>query len=53
MKNPIVDEKKSERMVRGGSWFDYPLGESVSYRYDFEPTYRLSRIGFRIVRNQK
>ena len=51
MKNPIVDEKVSDRVRRVGGWRNYPYGTRVLYRNYDHPTYRLDDTGFRLVRN--
>lgn len=37
------------RVVRGGSWNDYPQYCRVAYRYRFNPGYRIIHVGFRLV----
>jgi formylglycine-generating enzyme required for sulfatase activity len=36
------------RVLRGGSWFDYPLYCRAAYRKRIEPAHRYSYIGFRV-----
>ena len=40
----------SSRVGRGGSWNDYAFGCRAADRYDHEPAYSSSPIGFRVVR---
>lgn len=37
------------RVLRGGSWFDFPGGLRVSYRSYFPPDYRYDFVGFRVL----
>ncbi|MGH8242630.1 MAG: bifunctional serine/threonine-protein kinase/formylglycine-generating enzyme family protein [Steroidobacteraceae bacterium] len=41
----------TERELRGGSWFTTPEHLRAQYRNRFEPGYRSSSIGFRVVRD--
>ena len=43
----------SEREMRGGSWFTTPAFVRAAYRNRFEPGYRSSSVGFRVVRDMK
>ncbi len=38
---------KDFKVMRGGSWFNIPQFVRVSFRNDFEPSYRVNCIGFR------
>ena len=38
------------RVVRGGSWLNFPRFLRAAYRNDFTPDYRIDRIGFRVAR---
>ncbi len=49
--NPTKDNKRSIRVVRGGSWGDNPGNVRASYRSSLDPTYQNPYLGFRIVRN--
>jgi formylglycine-generating enzyme required for sulfatase activity len=40
----------TQRETRGGSWFTTPAYVRVSYRNRFEPNYRATSVGFRVVR---
>jgi len=40
----------SSRVVRGGGWGSYAYGCRSSYRYNTNPDYRYSDVGFRVVR---
>ncbi len=51
MNNPISDKKRSDRVLRGGSWFDNPLFARTSYRDAYSGTARSIALGFRVVRN--
>jgi formylglycine-generating enzyme required for sulfatase activity len=48
--NPINKEKGPSRVVRGGSWNDNPRYVRCANRSDSEITYRVSGLGFRLVR---
>lgn len=48
--NPRGPESGSGRVLRGGSWNDYPAGVRCSYRFDITPGYRYYFIGFRLSR---
>ncbi len=41
----------NEREMRGGSWFTTPAFVRFAYRNRFEPGYRSSGLGFRVVRD--
>ena len=45
--NPINDEEKGGRVLRGGSWSDYPDFLRASYRGRIDPEGRNYSIGFR------
>ena len=48
------DNSNSSRVIRGGSWFNGPGVQSVSYRYGFTPVNQygnIGYIGFRLVRS--
>jgi formylglycine-generating enzyme required for sulfatase activity len=56
MKNPVKDKKSkySDRVERGGFWYDDPSRVRASYRYGSDPSGRYyGYIGFRIVKNSK
>jgi formylglycine-generating enzyme required for sulfatase activity len=40
----------SARVLRGGSWTDYPLNCRSAYRFNYHPTYRFNFVGFRVAR---
>lgn len=46
-----VDRGCKEREMRGGSWFTTPAFVRAGYRNRFEPAYRSSSVGFRVVRD--
>jgi formylglycine-generating enzyme required for sulfatase activity len=41
------------RVVRGGSWYNDPLGARVAYRGRCAPDFRGSCLGFRLVRSKR
>jgi formylglycine-generating enzyme required for sulfatase activity len=47
----VGSEGCAEREMRGGSWFTTPAFVSAAYRNRFEPGYRSSSVGFRVVRD--
>ncbi len=47
--NPIGNENSTTRIVRGGSWFNFPLACRVVNRYDYPPLNREFDVGFRVV----
>lgn len=54
---PIVDpqgsEAGSDRMVRGGAWFNFGRDCRSAYRLNLVPGYRGSNIGFRLTLNHR
>jgi formylglycine-generating enzyme required for sulfatase activity len=44
------DERKKERVLRGGSFNDYERSLRAASRLRFEPVFRVNSIGFRCVR---
>jgi formylglycine-generating enzyme required for sulfatase activity len=50
-KSPVEDPKGpdsgSYRVLRGGSWFNFPVGLRCAFRHRFLPSYRDGGIGFR------
>lgn len=46
--NPTEPEKGTYRVLRGGSWFDYPRYMRVAFGYSFTPGHWFSSIGFRL-----
>lgn len=48
--DPLGPDTGSGRVLRGGNWFNKGTYLRSAYRYDFPPTYRSSRFGFRVVR---
>jgi formylglycine-generating enzyme required for sulfatase activity len=48
--NPKGPNTGSVRVLRGGSWYFYPQGCRVAYRYYLTPGYRNVLIGFRLSR---
>ena len=49
--NPTGPASGSSRVVRGGSWSNYPQGCRVAYRVNDTPGDRSSDIGFRLARS--
>ena len=49
--NPTGPSSEDYRVLRGGSWSDYPNDSRVAYRGDFDPTGTGSIIGFRCARS--
>jgi formylglycine-generating enzyme required for sulfatase activity len=49
-KNPEGPKSGDLRVVRGGSWSDYPRGLRAAYRSRLEPGFRYDDVGFRCVR---
>jgi formylglycine-generating enzyme required for sulfatase activity len=47
--NPIGAASGSDRVFRGGSWFGDARLCRVSLRGNYTPTYRINRLGFRVV----
>jgi formylglycine-generating enzyme required for sulfatase activity len=45
----FFDEKKDTRVLRGGSWSDFPLSLRCAVRIRYYPTFRYSYVGFRCV----
>tara|TARA_R110000782_G_scaffold27256_11_gene69147 strand:- start:438 stop:1745 length:1308 start_codon:yes stop_codon:yes gene_type:complete len=41
----------TNRVTRGGSWYNIPLGVRSANRYWYEPTYRSFNLGFRLFRD--
>ncbi|MBT4482723.1 MAG: SUMF1/EgtB/PvdO family nonheme iron enzyme, partial [Candidatus Latescibacteria bacterium] len=48
--NPTGVSNSKERVLRGGSWLDWPKDCTSSKRRDFNPDKNYSDVGFRIVR---
>ncbi len=44
-----IDAKGDYRVLRGGSWDDYPRSCRVAIRYDYHPALRFINYGFRLV----
>jgi formylglycine-generating enzyme required for sulfatase activity len=45
--NPRGPKDGKEKVLRGGSWYNYPRNVRVSYRVRDVPTYRVYNVGFR------
>ena len=41
------------RVLRGGSWINYPRYARVAYRYRITPDYRFNYVGLRLVRSKR
>jgi formylglycine-generating enzyme required for sulfatase activity len=50
-RDPQGSTSGTYRVVRGGSWDDYPINCRAAYRYRVRPTNRNDLIGFRVVRH--
>jgi formylglycine-generating enzyme required for sulfatase activity len=48
--NPKGHDTGSGRVVRGGSWDDYPQDCRVAVRFSYAPGYRYFNLGFRLAR---
>ncbi|RMD67692.1 MAG: formylglycine-generating enzyme family protein [Gammaproteobacteria bacterium] len=46
-----VSRSCSRRVVRGGSWYDFPRYVRSAYRYGYTPADRFNFIGFRLARD--
>ena len=51
IQNPQGPSSCTHRVLRGGSWSDYPRCVRVSYRFWLLPVYRLNVAGFRVARD--
>ena len=49
-RNPKGPDVGSNRVIRGGSWFDAPQSCRVAFRSNGSPGHRVSLIGFRLAR---
>ncbi|HNT05228.1 MAG TPA: SUMF1/EgtB/PvdO family nonheme iron enzyme [Anaerolineae bacterium] len=47
-RNPPDPTSGSDRVLRGGSWGNYPTYVRCAFRYGFGPGYRFSSVGFRV-----
>ena len=50
--NPTGPTTGFYRVLRGGSWGDYPQGCRVAFRFSFTPGDRYSNLGFRLARTK-
>lgn len=50
--NPQGPEAGNTRVLRGGSWHSRSATSSVSFRYYAYPNFRISLVGFRVVREE-
>ena len=53
MKNPLLQNDRSIRVYRGGSWLNFARYVRVSYRYGYAPSIRNRTLGFRLFRTQE
>ena len=53
MKNPILQGKKGDVMLRGGTWFTYDHVIRTKRRIAENPTARDNGLGFRLFRSQE
>ena len=49
VENPIGPMQGASRVVRGGSWADFPRFCRLACRYSYHPSFRLNTFGFRLV----
>lgn len=49
--DPAGPDTGTERVIRGGCWFDQPGICRSGYRLKAPPTYRRAKVGFRVVRD--
>jgi formylglycine-generating enzyme required for sulfatase activity len=52
-KTNIVKDDSSNRVIRGGSWFNNASGARVSFRFYNDPSGRYDDLGFRLVLQKK
>jgi formylglycine-generating enzyme len=50
---PLLDPSGSLRVIRGGSWDNYAQYTRSAIRSNYDPGFRGSRVGFRLVREKK
>jgi formylglycine-generating enzyme required for sulfatase activity len=50
--NPTGPSSGSNRVIRGGSWYNYPQGCRVAHRNGNAPDYRRGNLGFRLARTK-
>jgi formylglycine-generating enzyme required for sulfatase activity len=43
------EESSNRKLLRGGSWFNYPANCRSAFRYDNDLDYRIGNFGFRVV----
>ncbi len=48
--SPKGPESGSDRVIRGGSWINYPASVRAADRYSYSPDYWFSTLGFRLAR---
>jgi formylglycine-generating enzyme required for sulfatase activity len=48
--NPTGPEKGVDRVLRGGSWINYPTFVRSAIRNRVDPAYRFDNVGFRLAR---
>jgi len=52
-KDPVGPSTGSDRVFRGGSWYNVAWYVRAADRYGFDPGYRLNDLGFRPVRSSR
>lgn len=50
--NPVNSEKATDKVIRGGSWNNNPLGVQTYFRGYLQPTIDDGRVGFRVAFNK-
>ncbi len=48
-RNEVTKDKGSNRVVRGGSWYDRPFRATSSYRLSYRDYQKVFNVGFRVV----
>jgi formylglycine-generating enzyme required for sulfatase activity len=46
----VATDDCTSRVVRGGSWLNYPRNLRAASRFDYTPDFRGQNVGFRLVR---
>jgi sulfatase modifying factor 1 len=50
--DPVGPASGSDRVLRGGSWFDFAQRARAAYRHRYAPAYRFGNNGFRLARGR-
>jgi|GEM_PF-6729417 len=48
--DPVQEPSGDTRVLRGGSWFNFPVNCRAANRYWFAPAFRTGNVGFRVAR---